>query len=138
MKITFADDAKTDIIAFIVDEGRKLPQSASKLDEASGGLLTEAVTAARFEGKSGQQAIVVLPKGLDAKRAVLVGGGKPKDRDGQGYEKIGATVMKSQASSGFKSLGIHVDRELRWLRMIDIDESKFYLYAWSSHSKCTI
>ena len=110
MKITFADDAKTDIIAFIVDEGRKLPQSASKLDEASGGLLTEAVTAARFEGKSGQQAIVVLPKGLDAKRAVLVGGGKPKDRDGQGYEKIGATVMKSQASSGFKSLGIHVDK----------------------------
>ena len=39
MKITFADDAKTDIIAFIVDEGRKLPQVClSKLDEASGGL----------------------------------------------------------------------------------------------------
>ena len=110
MKITFAEDAKADIVAFIVDEGRKLPKSAAELDKASGGLLTEAATAARFEGKPGQIAVVVLPKGADAKRAVLVGGGKPKGRDGQAYERIGAALMKSQASSGFKSVALHVEK----------------------------
>lgn len=110
MKITFAAEAKADIVAFIVDEGRKLPNVATNLDKASGGLLTEAATAARFEGKPGQIAVVVLPKGLAAKRAVLVGGGKPKGRDGQAYERIGASVMKSQAGSGFKSLAIYVDK----------------------------
>ena len=38
MKITFAEDAKAEIIAFIVDEGRKLPKSATELDKESGGL----------------------------------------------------------------------------------------------------
>ena len=110
MKITFAEEAKADIVAFIVDEGRKLPKSASELDKASGGLLSEALSGARFEGKPGQISIIVLPKGLGAKRAVLVGGGKAKNRDGQAYERIGASLMKSQAGSGFKSLALHVTK----------------------------
>lgn len=109
MKITFASEAKAEIVAFIVDDGRKLPKSAGELDKASGGLLTEAATGARFDGKAGQIAVVVLPKGSDAKRAVLIGGGKAKGRDGQAYERIGASLIKSQASSGFKSVSVHVD-----------------------------
>jgi len=109
MKITFAEDAKAEIVAFIVDEGQKLPKSASELDKQSGGLLTEAATGARFDGKPGQIAVVVLPKGSDAKRAVLLGGGKPKKRDGQAYERIGASLIKSQAGSGFKTVSVNVD-----------------------------
>jgi leucyl aminopeptidase len=77
MKITFAESGKADIAAFIVDEGDKLPAAAAALDKASGGLLSEALEGGRFDGKAGQQATVVLPKGSDARRAVLVGGGKP-------------------------------------------------------------
>ncbi len=109
MKITFADTAKTDIVAFIVDKGGALPASAKSLDDASGGLLSEAMSGGRFEGKKEQQAFVVLPKGLDAKRAVLIGGGDAKKRDDRALEAIGAGLIKANASSGFKSIGVHVD-----------------------------
>ena len=108
MKITFADAAKADIVAFIVDEGDGLPASAASLDAASGGLLTEALTGARFDGKKDQQALIVLPKGSDSRRAVLIGGGKPKKRDARILESIGANLVKSQTKSGFKSLAVHV------------------------------
>src|SRR3990167_11369517 len=102
MKITFADSAKADIAAFIVDEGGHLPAAAAALDKAAGGLLSEALDGGRFDGKTGQQAIVVLPKGSDARRAVLIGGGKPKKRDARALENIGANLFKAVGSSGFK------------------------------------
>lgn len=109
MKITFTDAAKADIVGFLVDDGGKLPKAAEELDGASGGLLTEALRAGRFDGKEGQQAFVVLPKGSVAKRALLVGGGKSKGRSDRSLERIGAVVYKSQANSGFKSLALTVD-----------------------------
>jgi leucyl aminopeptidase len=107
MKITFADAAKADIVAFIVDEGDGLPAGAASLDDASGGLLTEALTGARFDGKKDQEALIVLPKGSDSRRAVLIGGGKPKKRDSRILESIGANLVKSHAKSGFNSLAVH-------------------------------
>ncbi len=109
MKIAFAEKTETDIAAFVVDEKGGLPQSASALDVESGGLLSEALGQERFTGKHGQIAVVVLPKSCSARRAVLIGGGKPGDRDTRAQEKIGALLVKSQASSGFKSLALYVD-----------------------------
>lgn len=106
MKITFAESAKADIAAFIVDEGDQLPEAAQALDKASGGLLSEALEGGRFDGKTGQQAIVVLPKGADARRAVLIGGGKPKKRDTRALENIGAHLVKAIAASGFKTASL--------------------------------
>jgi leucyl aminopeptidase len=111
MKITFTDTAKADIVAFIVDEASGLPKAAKALDESSGGLLTAALDGGRFEGKSGQQAFVVLPKDAGAKRAVLIGGGKAKKRDDRVLETIGANLVKSHAGSGFKSLAVHAETE---------------------------
>ena len=109
MKITFAESAKADIVGFIVDEGDRLPQSAAALDKASGGLLSEALEGSRFDGKAGQSAIIVLPKGSDARRAVLIGGGKPKKRDARVLENIGAHLVRAIASSGFKTASIAAD-----------------------------
>ena len=109
MKIKFAEAADADILAYIVDEGGRLPTSAAALDKASGGLLSEAIASARFKGKAGQQAFVVLPKGADARRAVLIGGGKAKGRDARSWENIGAALVKSQQMSGFKTLALHID-----------------------------
>ncbi len=108
MKISFADAAKADIVAFIVDEGDGLPGAAADLDASSGGLLTEALSGARFDGKKDQQAVVVLPKGGDVRRAVLIGGGKPKKRDARVFESLGANLVKSHAKGGFKSMAVHV------------------------------
>lgn len=109
MKITFTDTAKAEIIAFLIDEDGALPVAAEALDAASGGLLSEALDADRFSGKEGQHAVVVLPKGSAAKRAVLVGAGKPADRNERSLEKIGGAIYKSQSGSGFKSLDLHVE-----------------------------
>ncbi len=108
MKITFAEAAKADIAAFIADEGDdSLSGAAAALDTASGGLLTESMSGGRFGGRAGQQVMVVLPKGLDARRAVILGGGKPKKRDARGLEAIGANLIKTCATSGFKTAAIH-------------------------------
>jgi len=109
MKITFTDMAKSEIIGFLIDQGGKLPKAAEALDTETGGLLSEALTAGRFSGKTGQQAFVVLPKGAGAKRALLVGAGKAKGRDDRTLERIGGTIYKAQANSGFKSLALTVD-----------------------------
>lgn len=106
MKISFADAAKADVVAFIVDEGGELTDAAAALDKSTGGLLSEAMDG-RFTGKKDQQAVVVLPKGADARRAVLIGGGKPKKRDARVLEGLGANLVKAFSQSGFKSLAIH-------------------------------
>ena len=69
MKITFAESARADIAAFILDEGDGLPAGAGALDKASGGLLSQALEGGRFDGKTGQQVMIVLPKGAEARRA---------------------------------------------------------------------
>ena len=59
MKITFAESAKADIIAFLVDEDGDLPEAAAALNETTGGLLSEAMDGSRFSGKKDQQAFIV-------------------------------------------------------------------------------
>ncbi|MBR9805852.1 MAG: leucyl aminopeptidase [Alphaproteobacteria bacterium] len=107
MKITFADNAKAEIVAFIVDEDGGLPAAATDLDNASGGLLAEAMEGSRFSGKKDQQSLIVMPKGSDTRRVVLIGGGKPDKRDARVLEGLGANLYKSHSGSGFKSLAIH-------------------------------
>jgi len=109
MKIKFAETAKAEIAAFIVHEGKALPPAAQTLDASIGGLLSEATSAGRFSGKLAQIAVVVLPKGSDAKRAVLIGGGKAGKLNARAYEKIGGSFVKSQSMSGFKTAALHVD-----------------------------
>jgi len=50
MKISFAENAKSDIVVFLIEEGSGLPKEAKALDEESGGLLSEALSSDRFEG----------------------------------------------------------------------------------------
>ncbi|MEL8054520.1 MAG: leucyl aminopeptidase [Pseudomonadota bacterium] len=108
MKIHFAETASADIQAFIIDEGANLSKAAADLDSEVGGLLSEALSADSFTGKSGQQAFIVLPKGSPARRAVLLGGGKADKRDDRALETIGAQLYKAQSGSGFKSLALYV------------------------------
>lgn len=108
MKIKFAGTASAEIAAFIVDEDDGLSAAARALDEVCGGMLEQAAGSGRFTGRVGQVAMVVLPKGSETKRAVLIGGGKAISRDARAYEKIGGSFVKSQAMSGFKTAVLEV------------------------------
>ena len=109
MKIKFDTAVNAEIEAFIIDEGKGLPNAAKPLDIACGGLLTEAAKTGRFKGKASQHAIIVLPKTGETRRAVLMGGGKKAKRDARALEKLGALLYKTNANSGFKSLALHAD-----------------------------
>ncbi|MEL7480577.1 MAG: leucyl aminopeptidase [Pseudomonadota bacterium] len=106
MKIKFAETVEAEIVAFIVDEDGALPAEAKDLDAESSGLIGEALEGGRFTGKLGQQALVVMPKSASARRAVLIGGGKPAQRDSHTFERIGAEFVRAQQMSGFKSAGL--------------------------------
>ena len=54
MKIKFDTAVNAEIEAFIIEEGKGLPNAANPLDLASGGLLTEAAKTGRFKGKASQ------------------------------------------------------------------------------------
>ncbi|MEM8615925.1 MAG: leucyl aminopeptidase [Pseudomonadota bacterium] len=107
MNIHFAETASAEIVAFLISEDAGLPKAAAELDESVGGLLSEALAAESFKGKPGQQAFIVLPKSSPARRAVLVGAGKPDARDPRSLERLGAQIYKAQANSGFKTLALH-------------------------------
>ncbi len=107
MKIRFSKSATADVHVFIVDEGGKLPKAAAELDAATSGLLATALNADRFSGKPGEMVSVVLPKDSGAKKAVLLGGGKPKKRDERSLEMIGALVARALATSGAKSVALY-------------------------------
>jgi leucyl aminopeptidase len=109
MKITFAEKPQSEIVAFVIEENGSLPDAAKPVDKEANGLLSEALGQKRFTGKHGQVAVVVLPKSCSARRAILIGGGKPDALDARAQEKVGALLVKSQASSGFESLSLHVD-----------------------------
>jgi leucyl aminopeptidase len=110
MNIQFAESASADIVAFMIDEGGDLPAAAKTLDDAAGGLLSEALAADNFTGKAGQQAFIVLPKGAEARRAVLIGAGKKDKRDARAFEKLGGQLYKAHANSGFASLALHAGK----------------------------
>ena len=109
MKISFKPQTDAHIQAFIVDQDGGLPAAAGDLDAQSGGLLSEALAAERFSGTLAQQAIIVMPQSVEARRVVLIGGGKPDKRDAKAHERIGAELFKSQSMSGFKSLALTVE-----------------------------
>lgn len=112
MKIQFLPKAKSQIVAFLVEENGKLPDSAKDLDEQSNGLLTEALTTGRFKGAAGQVASVVTPSSTGFNRAVLVGLGKIKDDPNSqrhATELAAGHLIKEYCCSGFESVSIHVD-----------------------------
>ena len=111
MKITFTQSLEADIRVFLVPEDSDLSAAAQTFDAAHSGLLTEALANDRFTGKEGQQAVIVLPAGSEAKRAVLVGTGKPDAYDARLWEKLGAKIYTAHAKRGYSGLDILVDAD---------------------------
>lgn len=94
MKITFAKPAsKLDgAVVALLDEGAKLPESLAKLDKRSGGHISRAIKAAKFEGKKDQSLDIVAPvDGVD--RLVLMGAGKAGTLEMREIEMMGGAVV---------------------------------------------
>jgi len=81
MKFSFAKPAlpKAGTIVVTVLAGRTLGAAGRDIDARTGGTLTRAMDASRFEGKKDETLAVLAPRDLDADRVLLVGLGKPEE-----------------------------------------------------------
>jgi len=109
MKITFTQTPNAAVRTFLVEEPAVLPAEAEALDKQSGGLLSLALSNARFTGKAGQQVSVLLPEGAGLSQVLLLGTGQAEGRGARDWETIGARLYKAQASSGMAELDVLIE-----------------------------
>ena len=110
MKISFADHALPDggsIVVFAA--GESLLASARALDERSGGLLSRAAKAARFEGKADTVLDLILPAGLPHDRILLVGIGDAAKLTASAAESLGAGLQAGLTGKGVSEAVVMVD-----------------------------
>ena len=111
MKIAFAKPQTPTEGAVIVGvlEGKVLTPSAKDLDDRSGGALTRAIAASRFDGKRDQVLAVLAPSGLSVGRVLLLGLGKADGLDALAAQGLGGTVVAHLAGSGEGQAWVAVD-----------------------------
>ncbi len=111
MQITFTKPAapKSGVAVAFAFAGRKLAGLAATLDEATGGSITRAMEASRFEGKAGKSLTLITPAGLPIDRLVLVGLGEPGKLDELGAQKAGGIAWAQVAGVNAKSALIIAD-----------------------------
>src|SRR4030066_332979 len=83
-----------------VFEGRNLPASARRLDEAAQGGLPAILRRGDIEGKTGQTLLLHSPSGLLCERLLLVGCGKEKDFHEGRYRETFAKMAKTLTNTG--------------------------------------
>ena len=94
MEVGFVDLAELDwrgtvVVPVLQEEGLK--GRLAELNEAEGGRIARAVSAAEFKGKCGQ--VLDLPAvSEEITRLILIGAGKPDDLDDYGLERLGGRI----------------------------------------------
>ena len=71
----------------------RLTPAAARLDEASQGLVTAAARAARFTGKALSALDLVMPRGLDLERLIVMGAGRMDEMKAEDWMKLGGAAM---------------------------------------------
>ena len=95
------DQVQADALAVVLFEDRETPADVKAVVAS---WLDELRTSSEFTGKPGELAILHQPKGLAAKRLVVVGGGKQEKFDAAALRRsVGATV-RTLKQKGVKSL----------------------------------
>lgn len=109
MKISFAKPALPTSGAYVVGvlAGKTLPPSAKAVDEATGGALSRAMDAARFDGKAEQSLTLLAPAGTDLDKIIVLGLGEPAKLDTLAWQSFGGAACA--AVSGDKDAAIAVD-----------------------------
>ncbi|SFS41714.1 leucyl aminopeptidase [Brevundimonas viscosa] len=107
MNIEFVASAgAAEVLAVLVNEGRKLCGAGGQLDQAGSGALTRAMNASRFTGGSNSTLIVAAPAGVDAQTVVLTGAGEAEKFDDLALEAAAGAAYQAVKMSGAKVLTI--------------------------------
>ena len=108
MKVSFetAGALKSGAHAILVTQGALQTGTVQSLDATTGGQVTRALQANRFNGETGQVLEILAPSGLEASRLLLVGLGEAARVGATDLEKAGGTLYARLATSGETALTI--------------------------------
>ena len=105
MKIEFVASADAaEVLAVLVHEGRVLSGMGPRLDAATSGALTKAMSASRFTGASNSTLTVAAPAGVDAAVVLLSGAGEAAKFDDLALEAAAGAAYHAVKLSGATAL----------------------------------
>ena len=119
-----------------VFEKRRLSDAAQRLDEASGGLLTEVVRRGDMDGKPGQVLLLPSVAGIAADRVLLVGCGHERELADSRFRKVvqkaATTLNETGATEAVSYLGELpvTGRSLHWKLRQVVETSAQALYRF--------
>src|SRR6202451_329953 len=82
------------IVTYLFDKENKIDGILSDIDHAMDGRLAGLVATGELTGKALELVLVHFPEGLDAKRLLLVGAGKPEKFAQSDLRKIAGTALR--------------------------------------------
>ncbi|MBY4678983.1 leucyl aminopeptidase [Marinobacterium arenosum] len=95
--------AESDCLIVGIGADSQLTPSASAIDQASNGYLSEILAQGDIQGKSAQTLMLHRVPGITAKRVLLVGLGKQGERQDRNYRKVVKAAMDQIKASRLKS-----------------------------------
>src|SRR5271168_4505022 len=98
------------LVTYIFDKDNKIEGILADIDHAMDGRLAALVATGEITGKALELVLVHFPEGLDAKRLLLVGAGKPEKFTQSDLRKIAGTALRYLKSRGVKKF-IFLTRE---------------------------
>jgi leucyl aminopeptidase len=93
-----------------VMDGGKLTDSASAMDQATGGAVSRALAASRFRGQAGHSLELLVPSGIKPTRLILAGLGKGEDFTTASAERLAASVVGRLHVGGEEALTFAIER----------------------------
>jgi leucyl aminopeptidase len=111
MKIAFAEPSlpKTGAVIVGVHEGRRLSPSAERLERETGGALSRAMNASRFQGKKDEVLALLAPANVAASRILLAGLGKAEEVDARRLQDLGGNLVAQLNGAGEKEAAVLLD-----------------------------
>jgi leucyl aminopeptidase len=92
------------LVTYIFDKENKLEGPVADIDQATGGHLAALAATGELTGKALELVLVHFPEGMDAKRLLLVGAGKPDKFAVADLRKIAGTSLRYLKSRGVKKI----------------------------------
>jgi len=109
MKIDFLDSKSTLEGSLVIGtfEGKKLDGFVAEVDKKTGGALTRAISATKFQGKKNEMIRLPSPSGIKVNEIILLGFGVGKNLTTLFLEELGAKIVETLEKCVDKTAFVH-------------------------------
>lgn len=109
MQIEFSATPQPGALVVFAAKDGVLSRGAQAIDTATGGQVSRAIKAARFEGEAATLVEILAPAGSEATRVLVAGTGPAGKADAGLFERIGGAIAARLATSGETRVSVDFD-----------------------------